>query len=54
MPWQTVMKLQGQTHLRCGVSLNCMWSLGLESKGREQASHMQVGPHHVCTPSFRD
>ena len=39
MPWQTTIQLQGQTYLGCGVSLNCMWSLSLESKRRERIPH---------------
>ena len=36
MPGQTTIQLQGQTYLGCGVSLNCMWSHSVESKGRER------------------
>ena len=39
MPWQTTMKLQGQTYLGYGVSLNCMWCRIVESKERGCCPH---------------
>ena len=39
MPWQTTIQLQGLTSLECGVSLNCMWSRRMETKGREDNPH---------------
>ena len=39
VPWQTTIQLQGQTYLGCGVSLDCMWSHSVESKGKEDDPH---------------
>ena len=36
MPWKTTIKLQGQTSLGPGVSLNCMCFRSVNSMGRER------------------
>ena len=49
MPWQTTIQLQGQTYLGCRVSLNCMWSHSVESKGRERDPHADCATPCIST-----